>query len=167
MLTTKWLPDTPWAFFPSVLLEEWLRRRLVSLLAVLSFKTRGDYLAIITLAFLMIVKSAFENIPYVGGPRGLLGIDKYTTLVWALFWVVVTLWVIRNLDLLEVWTRRGCHSRGRNRCECDGCRTREAKILASCRLVLFRRGGGGALRPPDSVYQPVFLSTSSSRPRSL
>ena len=51
------------------------------LLALLSFKTRGDYLAIITLAFLMIVKSAFENIPYVGGPRGLLGIDKYTTLV--------------------------------------------------------------------------------------
>jgi branched-chain amino acid transport system permease protein len=30
---------------------------------ILSFKTRGDYLAIITLAFLMIVKSGLENIP--------------------------------------------------------------------------------------------------------
>ena len=30
--------------------------------AIPSFKTRGDYLAIVTLAFLMIVKSVIENI---------------------------------------------------------------------------------------------------------
>jgi ABC-type branched-subunit amino acid transport system permease subunit len=39
------------------------------LVAIPSFKVRGDYLAIITLAFLMIVKSALENIDAIGGPR--------------------------------------------------------------------------------------------------
>jgi branched-chain amino acid transport system permease protein len=67
------------------------------LLGLLSFKTRGDYLAIITLAFLMIVKSGIENIPYVGGPRGFLGIGNHTTLLWTAVWTVLTLWAIRNL----------------------------------------------------------------------
>ena len=40
---------------------------------------RGDYLAIITLAFLMIVKSALENIDAIGGPRGMPGIPRLTS----------------------------------------------------------------------------------------
>lgn len=66
------------------------------IVAVPSFKTRGDYLALITLAFLMIVKSLIENIDAIGGPRGIPGIRKLTTLPWVFFWVVVTVWVIRN-----------------------------------------------------------------------
>ena len=62
-----------------------------------SFKTRGDYLAIVTLAFGMIVKSAIENIDALGGPRGFLGMDKLSTLPWVFFWVLVSVWVIRNL----------------------------------------------------------------------
>ena len=44
-----------------------------------SFRTRGDYLAIVTLAFNMIVKSVLENIPSLGGPRGYLGMPRLTT----------------------------------------------------------------------------------------
>ena len=40
------------------------------LVALPSFKVRGDYLAIITLAFLMIVKSALENIETLLGKYG-------------------------------------------------------------------------------------------------
>ena len=50
------------------------------LVAMPSFKVRGDYLAIITLAFLMIVKSALENIDAIGGPRGIPGIPRLTSL---------------------------------------------------------------------------------------
>jgi branched-chain amino acid transport system permease protein len=67
------------------------------LLAVLSFKTRGDYLAIVTLAFNMIVKSALENVSVVGGPRGFLGMRKLTTLPWTFVFVVLTFVVVRNL----------------------------------------------------------------------
>jgi branched-chain amino acid transport system permease protein len=41
------------------------------IVAIPSFKTRGDYLAIISLAFLFIVKSFFENMQALGGSRGI------------------------------------------------------------------------------------------------
>ncbi|MBF0558606.1 MAG: branched-chain amino acid ABC transporter permease [Nitrospirae bacterium] len=64
--------------------------------AIPSFRTRGDYLAIVTLAFVMIVKSALENIDAVGGARGFLGMNKMTTLPWVFLWTVLTVWIIRN-----------------------------------------------------------------------
>ena len=74
-----------------------MRRLIGFLVAIPSFKTRGDYLAIVTLAFCMIVKSVLENIDAVGGPRGLLGMEKLTTLPWVFFWTALCVWVIRNL----------------------------------------------------------------------
>ena len=62
-----------------------------------SFKTRGDYLAIVTLSFGMIVKSVIENINAIGGPRGFLGMEKLCTLPWVFVWTVLSVWVIRNL----------------------------------------------------------------------
>lgn len=84
--------------FPAAVMAGGLAAALVGLVvAIPSFKTRGDYLAIVTLAFNMIVKSVIENIDVVGGPRGFLGMEKLTTLPWVFFWTVLSLWVIRNL----------------------------------------------------------------------
>ena len=66
------------------------------IVSVPSFRIRGDYLAIVTLAFNMIVKSALENIDAVGGARGFLGMDRLTTLPWVFFWTFLTVWAIRN-----------------------------------------------------------------------
>jgi branched-chain amino acid transport system permease protein len=65
-------------------------------LAFPSFRTRGDYLAIVTLAFNMIVKSVLENIEPIGGPRGFLGMDKLTNLPWVYGWVIVAVFLTRN-----------------------------------------------------------------------
>lgn len=85
IVTVRLLPSLPpCLLFPFAVLIGGFISSLVGVpLAFLSFKTRGDYLAIITLAFLMIVKSGLENISYVGGPRGFLGIPRLTTLPWA------------------------------------------------------------------------------------
>ena len=84
--------------FPLAVLAGGLVSALVGLVvAVPSFKTRGDYLAIVTLAFNMIVKSLIENLEAVGGPRGFLGMEKLTTLPWVFFWTVISVWIIRNL----------------------------------------------------------------------
>ena len=59
-----------WAvvLFPFILLFGGLIAALAGLLvAIPSFRTRGDYLAIITLAVNYIVKSAIENIQPIGG----------------------------------------------------------------------------------------------------
>jgi branched-chain amino acid transport system permease protein len=98
LLTQKAIPVAlhP-ALFPVAVLAGGLVAAIMGLIvAVPSFKIRGDYLAIITLAFLMIVKSVIENIDAIGGPRGIPGIRRLTTLPWVFFWVVVTVWVVRN-----------------------------------------------------------------------
>jgi branched-chain amino acid transport system permease protein len=99
ILTVAVLPPAlaPW-LFPGVLVVGGLAAALAGLLvAYPSFRTRGDYLAIVTLAFNMIVKSVLENMEIVGGPRGYLGMPRLTTLFWVAAWVLFTLYVMRNL----------------------------------------------------------------------
>lgn len=64
------------------------------LVAIPSFKTRGDYLAIVTIAANYIVKSAIENIDAIGGARGFMGMRRVTTAMeravdgpWMLIWI--------------------------------------------------------------------------------
>ncbi|HOK18308.1 MAG TPA: branched-chain amino acid ABC transporter permease, partial [Caldisericia bacterium] len=48
------------------------------LLGLPTLRLRGDYLAIVTLGFGEIIRTIINNIDYVGGPRGLLGIPKFS-----------------------------------------------------------------------------------------
>jgi branched-chain amino acid transport system permease protein len=90
-------PWGPW-LFPAAVAAGGLAAAATGLLVAFpSFKTRGDYLAIVTLAFCMIVKSAIENINVLGGPRGFLGMERLTTLPWVFFWTALSILVIRNL----------------------------------------------------------------------
>jgi branched-chain amino acid transport system permease protein len=64
--------------------------------AIPSFRTRGDYLAIISLAFLFIVKSLFENLEIVGGPRGLGNQPDWANLPTVFLWTIACIWIINN-----------------------------------------------------------------------
>jgi branched-chain amino acid transport system permease protein len=64
--------------------------------AVPSFRTRGDYLAIISLAFMFIVKSFIENMEWVGGPRGMSGQPNWSSLPVVFAWMVACIWIINN-----------------------------------------------------------------------
>ncbi len=64
--------------------------------AVPSFRTRGDYLAIISLAFMFIVKSLIENLEFVGGPRGLGSQPDMANLPVVFTWTVLCVWIINN-----------------------------------------------------------------------
>jgi branched-chain amino acid transport system permease protein len=64
--------------------------------AIPSFRTRGDYLAIISLAFMFIVKSMIENLEIVGGPRGLSSQPDYASLPTVFLWTVACIWIINN-----------------------------------------------------------------------
>ncbi len=69
LLTMNVIPTNfgPWMFPLTVLLAGVGAALIGMLVAIPSFKTRGDYLAIVTLAFNMIVKSVIENIDAFGG----------------------------------------------------------------------------------------------------
>jgi len=66
------------------------------IVAIPSFKTRGDYLAIISLAFLFIVKSFFENVQALGGSRGIAGQPDWATLPVIFITVAFGVWTINN-----------------------------------------------------------------------
>jgi branched-chain amino acid transport system permease protein len=66
------------------------------LVAIPSFNTRGDYLAIISLAFMFMVKSLFENLEVVGGSRGLGGQPDWATLPTVFLWTILGIWIMNN-----------------------------------------------------------------------
>lgn len=94
--------------FPIIVLIGGAVAAVSSLLVSLpSFKTRDDYLAIISLAVNYMIISAIENMDFVGGSRGFQGMkDTVWAMLdifdgpWMLFWVILftafTVWVIRR-----------------------------------------------------------------------
>jgi branched-chain amino acid transport system permease protein len=92
------LPEALGPFmFPLALILGGLVSALGALLvAIPSFRTRGDYLAIISLAFMFIIKSLFENMEVVGGARGISNQPNYATLPIVFIWTVLSIWIINN-----------------------------------------------------------------------
>ena len=66
------------------------------LVAIPSFTTRGDYLAIISLAFMFMVKSLFENLEVVNGARGLAGQPDWANLPTVFIWTILGVWIMNN-----------------------------------------------------------------------
>jgi branched-chain amino acid transport system permease protein len=103
------LPES-WALplFPVTLVAGGAAAALAGLMvAVPSFKTRDDYLAIITLAANFIVCNIFINLESLGGARGLMGMKKIVflmgdavdlpwMLVWVLAFTILTVFLIRR-----------------------------------------------------------------------
>ena len=110
-------PEYALYLFPVCLLAGMLAAGVVGFcIALPSFKTRGDYLAIITIAINYIIKSTIENFNVIGGARGFMGMGKVTramdlapqvlgldttwNLPWMVMWVflgtVFTVWLLRR-----------------------------------------------------------------------
>ncbi len=96
-------PEAALLGFPISIIMGGLGAMLVSLIvAIPSFKTRDDYLAIITVAANFIVTTAINNIPLVGASRGLMGmksvlsgmagiVDVPWILIWGLAFAVLSI----------------------------------------------------------------------------
>jgi branched-chain amino acid transport system permease protein len=67
------------------------------IIGVPTLRLRGDYLAIATLGFGEIIRVVLQNIDYVNGPAGIMGISKLSTWPWLFGSVVITILVIVNL----------------------------------------------------------------------
>lgn len=104
-----WLdPSLALYAFPFIILAGGIAAALAGLLvAIPSYKTRGDYLAIITIAANYIIISLIQNIDTVGGSRGFMGMKSVVSamedavyLPWMVIWVflftVFTVWLLRR-----------------------------------------------------------------------
>ncbi|WP_232616865.1 branched-chain amino acid ABC transporter permease [Treponema primitia] len=90
-------PQTALFLFPVVIIAGGIAAALAGLLvAIPSFKTRDDYLAIITIASNYIITTAINNISAIGASRGLMGMkstmfamNDVLPLPWMLIWIMV------------------------------------------------------------------------------
>jgi branched-chain amino acid transport system permease protein len=102
-------PQTALFLFPAVIIIGGIAAAIAGLLvAIPSFKTRDDYLAIITIAANYIVMTAINNIEAVGASRGLMGMKNTIfamsdliplpwMLIWIMAFVVVCIIAIKRL----------------------------------------------------------------------
>lgn len=66
------------------------------LIGLPSLRLKGDYLAIVTLGFGELLRAVIRLIDYVGGPRGLAGIPRYTNLFWVFLFTILSIYAARN-----------------------------------------------------------------------
>ena len=158
-----------WAIplFPVALIAGAVAASLVGLLvAIPSFRTRGDYLAIITLAVNYIVKSAIENMEIIGGPRGFVGMKRVMNsmadvldvpwlLIWTFIGIIVTILIIRNFTSSTLGKGVEAIREDEIAAELMSVNTRRVKVVAfmlSCGLAglaggLFAHWPGGYVNP--------------------
>jgi branched-chain amino acid transport system permease protein len=151
-ILTVWVFPQTWGptltslvLFPVAVIAGGLAAAFAGLIFALpSFKTRGDYLALITLAFNMVCVSVVLNIDALGGGRGFMGMDKLTTMPWTFLWVLIVIWVIRNYVYSNFG--RGTLSIREDEIASDlvSVNTRRVKILTFV-ISSFFAGVGGAL----------------------
>ena len=104
-----WLPEELAVYgFPLLILAGGIAAAVAGLLvAIPSYKTRGDYLAIITLAANYIIISLIENLDVIGGSRGFMGMKKIVGIMdetaqlpwlplWVLAFTVFCVWLLRR-----------------------------------------------------------------------
>ncbi len=67
------------------------------IIGIPALRLKGDYLAIVTLAFGEIIRSVFTNLKITGGAGGLKGIDKTSNYTIVFIVAIITIVVISNL----------------------------------------------------------------------
>jgi branched-chain amino acid transport system permease protein len=150
ILTTKpefarFLVGPEWfRFLTATLIGASVSGILAYIIGIPAFRVRGDYLAVLTVAFNMIIVNIFTNMEYVGGPRGLIGVMQYTTFTSVWLWLIVTVVVIRNL-ILSAHGRAIMSVRDNEvAAELGGVNTQKYKLMAFA-VGSFFAGVGGAM----------------------
>ena len=94
--------------FPLIIIAGGIAAALAGLLvAIPSYKTRGDYLAIITIAANYIIISTIENIGAIGGSRGFMGMKRLVNSmediaelpwmpIWVILFTIICVWLMRR-----------------------------------------------------------------------
>lgn len=113
------------------------------LVAVPSFNTRGDYLAIISLAFMFMVKSLFENLEAVGGPRGLGGQPEVATLPTVFVWMILGIWIMNNFVRSTFGKALNAVRDGETAADAMSVNTRRTKFTAFLFGAFWAGVGGG------------------------
>ncbi|WP_338824387.1 branched-chain amino acid ABC transporter permease [Neomoorella humiferrea] len=109
-----------------------------------TLRLKGDYLAIATLGFGEIIKGMANNIEYIGGAAGLIGIPRLTN--WTILYVMMVITIVVIVNFLNSTHGRACVAIRENEiaAETMGINTTYYKVMAFA-LGAFFAGVAGAL----------------------
>lgn len=124
------------------------------LVAIPSFRTRGDYLAIISLAFMFIVKSLLENLEFVGGPRGMGSQPEWASLPVVFAWAILSVWIINNFVRSTVGKAMNAVRDGEGAAEAMTVDTRKTKMVTFLFAAFWAGVAGGLLAHVVSYVNP-------------
>lgn len=93
---SKFVFMNEWMFLVSILAGCIVSMLVGMLVAIPSFKTKGDYLAIITLGFSLIIQSFLQIADFVGGAQGMNNIPKFTNIYWVYGCLVVAVIIVNK-----------------------------------------------------------------------
>jgi len=145
--------------FPLALLFGGIMASLGALIiAIPSFKTRGDYLAIISLAFLFIIKSLFENVQALGGSRGIAGQPNWATLPVIFITVAFGVWTINNFVTSTMGKALNAVRDDETAAEAMTVNTRKTKMAAFLFGAFWAGVAGGLLAHVLRYINPAMFS---------
>ena len=132
------------------------------LIGLPTLKLKGDYLAIVTLAFGEIVRAMLRLIEPIGAARGMIGIPAYSNLAWIFVFVSLTLLVSRNMIYSKYG--RACIAIRDNEIAADamGVSTTRYKIISFCFAAFIAGVAGGLYAHVVSFIQPDSFSFAKS-----
>lgn len=130
--------------------------------AIPSFRTRGDYLAIITLAYLFIVKSTFENLDFIGGPRGFMNQPEVASFPMVFAWVVLGIWVMRNYVTSTLGKATNAVRDNESAAEMMTVNTRQVKVVAFLTHAFWSGVAGGLYAHVIGYINPLSFDLRKS-----
>lgn len=96
-ISSKFLFVAEWMFPLSLLAGGAVAMLVGILVAIPSFKAKGDYLAIITLGFSLIIQSVLQNMDFVGASKGMNNISKFTNIYWVVGCLIFAIIIVSKL----------------------------------------------------------------------
>jgi branched-chain amino acid transport system permease protein len=118
-------------------------------------RLKGDYLAITTLAFGEIIRVVINNIDYLNGPRGIVGIPNNTDFPWAYFIMIISLIVIYNVIHSSHGRAMISVREDEIAAESMGVNTFKYKILAFVIAAFFAGVAGALYAHVNTVIKPT------------
>jgi len=144
----------PFAFPIALILGGLVAALSALLVAIPSFRTRGDYLAVISLAFMFIIKSLFENLEVVGGARGLGNQPDWATLPVVFLCTVACIWIINNFVRSTLGKAMNAVRDGELAADAMTVNTRQTKMVAFLFAAFWAGVGGGLLAHVTRYVNP-------------
>ncbi len=123
------------------------------------FRTRGDYLAIVTLGFGEVVRVIANNTQSItNGPLGLKGIADYTNIWWAWGFAIITVFLIGRMIRSSYGMAMKAVKFDQAAAEAVGINTYWHKMLAFTTSGFFQGVGGGLLAHLITTISPTLFT---------